>query len=485
MASTSLATPHSEPEGTALTAPAAANTPRAVPPPPLNYQAQSEHLLRALGWLALPVLAENFLNIIVGLNDAYLANHLPPNIRVDGTAAVGTIVYLLWFLGLFAGAVGTGATAIISRAVGAKHRGRANACAGQALLLGSAIGVVLGLFFFFFADFIARTAGLEGRAATLAVQYLHVTAVGAPFYIILLVVNACLRGAGDTRTPFLAMAIVNTVNVVLTWSLAFGYLHLPALSIRGIAIGTSTAYFVGALLQTIVLLAGLGKLRVRFHRLWLHRIEMARLIRLGIPSVAENALMWGVSFVTVHVVNRMGATAAAAHLNTLRIEALSYMCGFAFGVATATMVGQSLGMNDPARARKSAHFGYLLAGTFMATMGFVFIFGGHFLADVMSDDPAVRTLNAQCLRITGFCQWAFAGAIVFSSALRGAGDMKAMLTLNLISICGVRLCSVLIAVYVFNGGLTGMWTIFASEMTLRAILCYGRFRSNAWTRIAV
>src|ERR687897_797165 len=82
-------------------------------------------LVRALLALAAPVLAEHALHILVGLTDTYLANHLERS-KAEATAAVGTVGYIFWFIGLFAGAVGTGSTAIIAREVGARHRRRAN-----------------------------------------------------------------------------------------------------------------------------------------------------------------------------------------------------------------------------------------------------------------------------------------------------------------------------------------------------------------------
>src|SRR5438552_15461317 len=102
---------------------------------PLEYQpvTHERSLLQQLLALALPVLAEHVLHILVGLNDTYLANHLPTN-KAEATAAVGTISYVFWFLGLFSGAIGTGSTAIIARSVGSRHPRRANSACGQPTL---------------------------------------------------------------------------------------------------------------------------------------------------------------------------------------------------------------------------------------------------------------------------------------------------------------------------------------------------------------
>src|SRR3954469_20382869 len=145
-------------------------------PLPLHYASdeRSGDLLRRLIWLSAPVLAENVLHLFVGLTDTYLANHLPdtPNLRPAAASAVGTVSYLLWFIGLIVGAIATGSTALIARAVGARHRSLANSVCGQSVILAILLGVVLGLSFYFGARQLVVATRLQGAAAQhFAVSY--------------------------------------------------------------------------------------------------------------------------------------------------------------------------------------------------------------------------------------------------------------------------------------------------------------------------
>lgn len=444
-----------------------------------------EHLFRALLILALPVLAENALNILVGLNDAYLANHLPADVRVDATAAVGTVAYLLWFIGLFSAAVGTGATAIIARAIGAKHRTRAHAACGQAMLLAIALGSALGLVFFLGSTVISSLAGLEERPARLAGEYLRLFAPFAPAMLILFVANACLRGAGDTRTPAAAMILVNIVNISLTWSLSHGMFGLPNMGFHGIALGTGIAYAVGAAMQCAVLLSGYAGLRLRLHRLRFHTREMARVLRIGLPAGAEQLMMWSVNFYLVHVVNKIDAVSSAAHFNAIRLESLSYTTGFAVGIATSTMVGQSLGMKDVVRAKKVARYGLFLGAGTMAGLGLLFIVLSKFFASFISEDPRVSELTAQCLFISGFIQAGFGAYIIYASALRGAGDTRGALYVNLISVVGIRLLGVFVVGQYLQMGLAAIWVVLCAELAARGVLMYGRWAQGKWRTIKV
>src|SRR4051812_11582664 len=124
---------------------------------------KNEKLLGQLLWLSLPVLAEHILHMVVGWNDTYLANHLPAERSAAG-AAVGTVQYFFWFTGLFAGAVATGSTAIIARAIGAKHRSLANSVCAQSILFAALIGCGMGLITLVLAGALAKLTGLHGTA---------------------------------------------------------------------------------------------------------------------------------------------------------------------------------------------------------------------------------------------------------------------------------------------------------------------------------
>jgi Na+-driven multidrug efflux pump len=120
----------------------------------------------------------------------------------------------------------------------------------------------------------------------------------------------------------------------------------------------------------------------------------------------------------------------------------------------------------------------------MATMGLVFIFGCRLLAGSFTDDPKIIEQAAMCLFITGFIQAPFAAGIIFASALRGAGDTRAVMVLNLLSIIVFRCTGALIAGHVFRS-LTAIWIVLCLELTIRGTLMYLRFRQGRWTQTQV
>ena len=443
-------------------------------------------LIRQLLWLALPILAEQVLHSVVGLTDVYLAGHLRRD-AVAATAAIGSIVYILWLLGLIAGAIGTGSTALVARATGARHRSLANSVCGQTVTAAFVAGLSLAALALALAPQVAAITALKGTAYEFALFYVRALCVALPFIIFLFAANACLRGAGDTVTPAVSIIVVDVVNIALSASLSRGWLGLPEMGFKGIAVGTVTAYVLGGLLQLGVLLRGRGGLRLHPHRLRPHWHTLRRIFKVGLPSGVENLLIWGANFAILAAINAMDPTNASgsAHIITIRLESMSFLVGYAFSMAAATMVGQSLGMGDPRRASRSAYLAYAAGGGAMGTMGVLFITFSRVFANLLAEDPTIIDLTARCLFITGFAQIGFAAAMIFSAALRGAGDTFTVMVINLAFILGLRLTGALLVARYFKLGLPAIWVVLAGELMLRGIAVFLRFLHGGWTHVKV
>lgn len=461
-----------------------AEQPLATPAPATESETTLD-LLRELVRLWLPVLTEHVLHLCVGLVSTYLANHLP-NDAAAAAAAVGTMAYIIWFMGLIVSAIGTGSMALIARARGARHRSLANGVCGQSATAAMTLGTCIGLVFLMLGPYIVDLTNLQGKAHDFALTYVRLLSFALPFSTFMFVANACLRGAGDTVRPAICMVTVELINLAVAFTLTQGFLGVPALGFKGIALGTAASYIVGGLMQFVVLVRGRGGVRLHLHRMRPHWLTLKRVFRIGIPSGTEGLLTWAANFAIVIVINRLDKTNVmpAAHNNAIRLEAISFMVGFAAAIAAAAMVGQSLGMKRPDRARKSAYLGYAVGGGFMTLCGLIFILFGGAMSRMLATDPRIAELTRQCLFITGFVQCGFAASIVFSGALRGAGDTMAVMLINLASIIGIRFVGVMFVGWYF-GTLASIWVVLCVELMCRGIFMYGRFLHGGWSRVSV
>jgi putative MATE family efflux protein len=439
-----------------------------------------------LVWLALPVIGEQLLSMTVGLTDVYLAGHLP-DASADATAAIGSISYFLWLIGLITGTVSAGSTAIIARATGARHRSLANSVCGQSVTAAVVLGVALGAAMLAFAEPITRATGLPESARPMALLYLRVLAFSLPFSTLIFAGSACLRGAGDTLTPAVTMITVDLCNAVLSVSLTRGLFGLPALGFKGIAVGTLIAYMIGGTFLLVMLLRGRRGLRLFPHRMRPHGGTLWRILRVGLPSGVEGTLTWVAQFWILRIINTgpEGSVSGAAHAVAIRVESFSFLIGFALATATATMVGQSLGMRDPRRAARAAWMAFAAGGGFMVACGFVFVLNPRPFTGLLAADPRVADLAARCLFPVGFAQVGFAAGMIFGGALRGAGDTVSVMRITLASTFGLRLVGVLIVGAWLKMGVAAIWFVLSAELMVRGGLIVAHFLRGKWKLVEV
>ena len=444
-------------------------------------------LMRQVFALAGPVWVEQVLHMLVGLNDTYLANHLPSH-AADAGAAVGTITYFLWLIGLMVSSIGAGSTALISRAKGARHKSLGNKVTGQSVSAALILGVVFGILLYLTAEPIVRATQLQGMGGTFALSYLRMLSTALPFTMVMFIAGACRRGGGDTLSPAIVMVIVDLVNMVSSFALTRGWWGLPVMGFDGIAAGTIIAYIVGGVLDFLVVWFGTSGARLYLHRMWPHWHTIKRLLRIGVPAGIDGLIAWLANFGVIAIINRMDATNAmsAAHMNAIRLESISFLSGIAFATAAATMVGISLGRKDPARATRCAYLAYAAGGGVMILCGVLMITLGRYPARWLSPaDAHIIQLTTRCLMITGFVQSGFAANLVFGGALRGAGDTFVVMCINLSSTVGLRFTGVLIVGLWLRLGLAAVWIVLASEIFNRGVLIFLRFLGGGWKKIAI
>lgn len=444
-------------------------------------------LPRQVWVLSIWPLLEQIMNFLVGLVDMILAANLKPvTLGEAATDALGIGVYLMWFMSLVHGAVGTGAGALIARAIGARHKRLANAGLGQALTLSLTAGTVIGGTIFAVAPQLASLLGLDGQALELCTIYLRVLACAAPFSAVLFVAMGCWRSSGDARTPFNVMLLVNATNIGISCLLVYGPAPVGGHGVTGIALGTVAAWVVGGVAMMSVVVRGNEQMRFRWVRLRPHWHTIKRITKIATPNFAEMMTLWGTNAAILWMIGLMDTPGIiGSHAMAIRIEAMGFMPGFALGTAAAVLTGQYLGAGNPRRAKQAIALCLGAGVVFMTLMGVVFFTLPHVLTGIISDVPLHMEVVPKLLRICALSQPFFALAIIISLALRGAGDTRTTLILSTVSLLGYRLPMVYFFGLYLGWGIEGVWMALVSEWVLRGGLMLGRLVHGGWTNVKV
>ena len=449
-------------------------------------------------WLALPVLAEELLNMLVGYADWWLTGHF-----LEGTqyqAAMALMAYILWLLPSLFAAVAIGATAMTSRFVGAGDAKAANRVTNQAVIAGIALAVVATVCAFFLGSTFVTMLQLEGEAAALATRYLMILVPVMPAIMIEQVGIACLRGAGDTVSGLVVKTIVNIINVALSFALVIGLGPFPELGWVGLAIGTACGHGMGGLIVLGLLLFGRAGLRLETRLLRPDRDLIRRLMRIGLPGGADVLAVLSCHLWYAAIINSLGTLQAAAHGLGVMIESMAYLPGSAFSVAAATMAGQYLGAGDSPKAVHSVLTACLVGMAVMSAAGLVFYFGadqltGFFLRD---DQRETAERTAALLRVVAFSMPSLALVMILTGALRGAGDTRWPLLFTFIGLLGIRIPGayllawdeiqlplVDVTIQCFNLSVIGAWYAMVVDTVVRSVLVVYRFWHGGWKGLRV
>lgn len=447
-------------------------------------------LWRIVASLAIWPLLEQMVGAVVWFTDSALAGHLDPAIVKPASEAIGGAAYILWLMGIIQGAVGVGATAIVARAVGANDRDEADLAVAQTMLIAVAWGLINAGGFLAVAPYIGGLLNMTDAGAAMCRDYIMIVALVAPFRAVLFIGSACLRGAGDTRSPFFVGLVVNGVNIIISVTLIATLRPTDEWAVRYIAIGTMVAWMVGGLVMLRLLLRGVGEVKLHGGLMRPQRAMVGRLLGVGIPALAENAGHWFGNFLVIMMVGELARRGIeqyplAAHNFAIRIEGFSFLPGFAFGIAAATLAGQYLGAGDVKTARRAIGWAWLYGTGLMTAVGLVFIFAPELLVRIVTDDPQFLADTPPLLFIAGFVQFGFGTALVLGGALRGAGDTKTTMWITFGSTFLVRLPAAWIIGVQLGYGLTGLWVALGGELMLRGVFVSLRFFQGGWTKVRV
>lgn len=456
-------------------------TQTATPPAlPLNSQ-----LSRAILLLALPMVGEQLLNLTVAMFDTWLAGR----ISKEATAAVGTASYLHWFVNLCFTLVGTGAGALISRAVGARDLPLANRVVHQAVLLAVCLGAGAVAVALWAAPQMAWFLTRTPEARELCTSFLRIVSFSFLLASVNLVGGALLRAAGRPRVPLMVMGVVNLVNVIASSALVFGW-GVPKFGVAGIATGTLIARCVGGLLMLAILTAGVGPLRLEWRGSLLDPGLMRRILRIGLPAAGESAIMAFAQLTFIKIISHTGegdlATANyAAHMIAMEAEALNYLPAMGWGSAAATLIGQHLGAGQPDVAYRAGRLAARQAFWIGAGSGAVFILAANAVFAVFSVDALVRSVGPPAFRLLGLVQPFLAAGIVYLMALRGAGDTRWPMYFSIVGGVGLRIPFAWIGGIFLDGGLIGAWCGMWADNVSRHVMASWRFRRGHWQKTQV
>jgi putative MATE family efflux protein len=367
--------------------------------------------------LAIPMVMEMSMESLFAVVDVFFVSQL----GADAVATVGLTESMLAIIYSVAMSLCIGATALVSRRIGAKDPEAAAVAAVQVLAVGlivsAGIGIAGGMNARSLLSLMGATEGVLENA-TFAVIMLG----GNAAIMFIFLINAIFRAAGDAAIAMRVLWLANIINLVLDPCLIFGWGPFPALGVVGAAAATTTGRSIAVLVQLYLLFSGTRRIAIRRRHLRLVPQVMWSVCRLsstGLLQILINTTSW---IGLVRVIATFGSPALAGYTIGIRTVLFALLPSWGLGNAAATMVGQALGAGKPERAEQAVWTAGRFNMIFLGLVSAVFVIFTPSIVSIYTDDPEVARHAVACLRIVscGFVFYAY--GMVLTQSFNGAGD---------------------------------------------------------------
>jgi putative MATE family efflux protein len=375
-----------------------------------------------------------------------------------------------------------GAQALIARAVGEGRIEAAEHVAGQTVLLGALLALVLAAAGGLFPERLFSLPGPEPGFFAYGVPYLRWAFLLVFSFIGAMLVRGILTGAGDTTTPMLLTVVNIGVSLFAEWCLIFGHLGAPALGVRGVALGLAIGQTTALSLGLGVLFRGRARVHLRRRHLVPDAIVLRRIVAIAWPPALHMVGNLFLIFAFLRMAGRFGESVQAAYAIGLRLGMIAPAVCFPLATACATLVGQNLGAGDVARAKRAVGVGLLVHGSVMLGFAGATLVLREAIMTLLSDDPEViREGSEYLLYASGnFAMWAF--YFVFFRSLQGAGDVLVPMLLALGNAFFVTVPLAYALAFAAGLGPTGLWIASLAGSTLLTATTGLYMATGRWTR---
>jgi putative MATE family efflux protein len=384
-------------------------------------------LSRAILLLSIPSVLEMVMESVFVIVDIYFVSKLGAN----AVATVGITESLVTVIYAIAIGLGTATTSMVSRRIGEKNPAAASKAAFQAILTGLAVSVLIGIPGAFYAEKLLNMMGASQPIIEKMSGYTKIMLGGNVVIMMLFIINAIFRSAGDAAVAMKVLWIGNIINIILDPCLIFGLGPFPDMGVTGAAMATTIGRGTAVLVQFYLRFSGKKRIQLFWDHLTIDFGVMLKLLRLSFGSIGQNLISTSSWIALVRIISIFGSEVVAGYTIAIRIIGFTLLPSWGISNAASTLVGQNLGAKKPDRAERAVWVTGWINMILLGIIGLVlFLFPEPFIRMFITNEIVVKS-GILGLRIISIGFIAYGLGMVLVNSFNGAGDTSTPLKINI------------------------------------------------------
>jgi len=427
--------------------------------------------------IAVPVVMAELGWMAMGVVDTVMVGGIGP--EAISAAGVGNAMHIAF--AIFGMAVMLGLDTLVSQAYGARDIRACHRWFFDGLTLAGLMAVPI-MTLLLLVWFAIPWLGFHSAVRPLLESYFGVLILSTPFLLGYAVCRRYLQGMHAAMPVMFALVTANLINAAGNWVLIYGHYGFPALGVAGSAWATviSRAYMLGSLLFAVW---WIDRKRTREahiddrHGLWhvdraFDASRLRRLLALGLPAASQVGAEVGVFALATALSGMLDPISSASHQIALNMAGVAFMIPLGLGSAGAVRVGHAVGAGDRPRAAAAGWTAILLATLVMVASGLTFVLIPEWLIGLFSTDPSVLSVGTSLLLLAAIFQLFDGIQGVITGTLRGLGDTRTPMTVNLIAhwLFGLPISYVLC--FVVGWGVWGLWIGLSLGLIITGVILF-------------
>lgn len=441
----------------------------------------SGSIRRAVFMLSVPMILEMLMESVFAIVDIMYVS----KVSVNAVATIGLTESVVTLIYAVAIGLSMAATAVVARRIGEKDVKGAGEATVQVLLLGIVISIVISTIGILYSKEILALMGAEPDLIAEGFGYTKVLLGGNITIMLLFLINAIFRGAGNASVAMWTLILSNGLNIILDPMFIFGFGPIPAYGVEGAAIATTIGRGTAVVFQLIILFYGYSTIKLKLKDLVIRVNVMLNLVKVSLGGIGQFLIGTSSWVFLMRIMSEFGSEVLAGYTIAIRVMLFTLMPAWGMSNAAATLVGQNLGAKKPDRAEASVWKTGRYNGIFMAIVSIIYLAFAPQIIMLFNSTPEVVKYGSMCLRIiaAGYVFYGYGMTIIQS--FNGAGDTKTPTYINFICFWLFQLpFAYVIAITLEYGPVGVFWAITLAEVLI-AVIGILWFKRGKWKTVKV